>query len=120
MRRASLAVIALAVVAARGGAAQFAVEVRIGQARFGGVSQDTTSGTQDKPSGHPYRPTLWGLRVSSEFGRIGAAVTIHYAPASFAVEGDSIAVVFKRQMTLYEITPELTLRLVSTATGATL
>jgi len=86
-------------------AAQWGVSVELGVARFGGTSRDSAGATVG-----PYRPTTFGLRLDRTLGRARVAVDVLYAKTGLAADGQGVAVVQYGIGSLWEIAPEMSLR----------
>jgi len=86
-------------------AVQWGVSVELGVARFGGTSRDSSGATVG-----PYRPTTFGLRLDRSLGRARVAVDILHAKTGLAADGQGVAVVQYAIGSLWEIAPEMSLR----------
>src|SRR5438876_7692801 len=106
-----LAAVALA-VPGQAGAAQWGVSAEFGVARFGGTSRDSSGATVG-----PYRPTTFGLHLDRGSGRVRVGVGVLYAKTGLAAEGRGVAVVQNDIGSLWEIAPELSLRVARFGTG---
>src|SRR5207249_1141502 len=93
-------------------AAQWGVSLELGVARFGGTSRDSSGATVG-----PYRPTTFGLRLDRAVGFARVALGVLYAKTGLAAEGQSVAVVQYDLGSLWEIAPELSLRVARFGTG---
>ena len=96
----------------RTAAAQWGLAAEIGVARFGGSARDT-SGTVVGP----YRPTTVGLRVESGAGGVALALTVMYAKTGVAGERDGFAVVQYDAASLWDVAPQVSLRLARFGAG---
>ena len=93
-------------------AAQWGVSAEFGVARFGGTSRDSSGATVG-----PYRPTTFGLHLDRGSGRVRVGVGVLYAKTGLAAEGRGVAVVQNDIGSLWEIAPELSLRVARFGTG---
>ena len=93
-------------------AAQWGVSAELGVARFGGTSRDSSGATVG-----PYKPTTLGLRVDRAAGSARVALGVLYAKTGLAAEGQGVAVVQNDIGSLWEIAPELSLRVARFGTG---
>src|SRR5207302_9492163 len=93
-------------------AAQWGVSAESGVARFGGTSRDSSGATVG-----PYRPTTFGLHLDRGSGRVRVGVGVLYAKTGLAAEGRGVAVVQNDIGSLWEIAPELSLRVARFGTG---
>ena len=93
-------------------AAQWGVSAELGVARFGGTSRDSSGATVG-----PYRPTTFGLHLDRGSGRVRVGVGVLYAKTGLAAEGQGVAVVQHDIGSLWEIAPELSLRVARFGTG---
>ena len=93
-------------------AAQWSVSAELGVARFGGTSRDSAGATVG-----PYRPTTLGLRLERGSGRARVAVCLLYGETGLVAEGQGVAVVQQGIGSLWEIAPELSLRVARFGTG---
>jgi len=93
-------------------AAQWGVSAELGVARFGGTSRDSSGATVG-----PYRPTTFGLHLDRGSGRVRVGVGVLYAKTGLAAEGQGVAVVQNDIGSLWEIAPELSLRVARFGTG---
>lgn len=98
--------------APRVGAAQWGISAHLGVARFGGSSRDT-SGTRVGP----YRPTTLELRLDRALGPNRLAIAVVRAKTGLAGERGGVAVVQYDAASLWEITPQVSLRLARFETG---
>jgi hypothetical protein len=92
--------------------AQWGMTAEIGVARFGGSSRDTSGTTVG-----PYRPTTFELRVDGGLGATRMAVAVMYAKTGIAGEQPGLALVQYDIASLWEIAPQLSLRLARFGTG---
>jgi len=92
--------------------AQWGISAELGVARFGGTSRDSAGATVG-----PYRPTTYGLRLDRTLGRARVAVDLLYAETGVAGEGKGLAVVQYGIGTLWEIAPEVSLRVARFGAG---
>src|SRR5439155_1379097 len=93
-------------------AAQWGVSAELGVARFGGTSRDSSGATVG-----PYKPTTLGLRLDRPLGSARVALGVLYAKTGLAAEGRGVAVVQNDIGSLWEIAPELSLRVARLGTG---
>ena len=93
-------------------AAQWGVSAELGVARFGGTSRDSSGATVG-----PYRPTTFGLHLDRGSGRMRVGVGVLYAKTGLAAEGQGVAVVQNDIGSLWEIAPELSLRVARFGAG---
>ncbi len=93
-------------------AAQWGVSAELGVARFGGTSRDSSGATVG-----PYRPTTFGLHLDRGSGRVRVGVGVLYAKTGLAAEGQGVAVVQNDIGSLWEIAPELSLRVTRFGAG---
>ena len=93
-------------------AAQWGVSLELGVARFGGTSRDSSGATVG-----PYRSTTFGLRLDRAVGVARVALGVVYAKTGLAAEGQGVAVVQYDLGSLWEIAPELSLRVARFGTG---
>jgi hypothetical protein len=93
-------------------AAQWSVSLELGVARFGGTSRDSAGATVG-----PYRPTTYGLRLDRTMGRARVAVGVLHATTGLVAEGQGVAVVQYGIGSLWEIAPEVSLRVARFGTG---
>ena len=91
---------------------QWAIAADIGVARFGGTSRDSSGATVG-----PYRPTTFGLHLDRGSSRVRVGVGVLYAKTGLAAEGRGVAVVQNDIGSLWEIAPELSLRVARFGTG---
>jgi hypothetical protein len=96
----------------RVGAAQWGISADIGVARFGGSSRDT-AGTRVGP----YRPTTFELRVDRGAGATRVAIAVLYAKTGIAGERAGLAIVQYDVASLWEIAPQVSLRLMRFGSG---
>jgi hypothetical protein len=87
---------------------QWAIGFEVGSDRFWGSSAETADPHR---SFRPYRPTRLGLGLERRGERFGAALRLHYAGASLALEGGDAAVVVKGVFKHYQASPELVYRI---------
>lgn len=93
-------------------AAQWGVSAEIGVAGFSGTSRDSSGATVG-----PYRPTTFAVRVDREGGPLRVALTLLYAqPGLAGAQGDVLFVQYG-VVSLWEIVPEVSLRVVGFGTG---
>jgi hypothetical protein len=109
----TLLTVTLSAAAAVPLSAQWEISAEIGVARFGGSSRDST-GTRVGP----YRPTTLALRLGRGVGRARVALAVLRAKTGLAAEGPTLAVVQYDIGTLWEIAPEVSVRVASFGTGA--
>jgi hypothetical protein len=57
----------------------------------------------------PYRPTIVEVGVEHVGGRFGGELRLHYASSSLALEGDEAVAAIKDALTVYGITPSISL-----------
>lgn len=114
MRRLTKTVVLLALFTARAPAlsAQWGVSAEIGVARFGGTSLDSSGAAVG-----PYRPTTFALRLDWESGVVRVAVATLYARTGLAAERGGVAVVDYAGASLFEVGPEVSLRLARFGAG---
>ena len=108
---------ACALVVPARAAAQWCVTAEVGLARFGGTSLDTAAA--DPTSLRPSRPTLVALRLGRDLGAIGFALAVARAPTGLLETGPDLAIVVPDVMTLYEVAPEVAVRVARSSAGAT-
>lgn len=99
--------------------AEGGITVEAGWAGFAGTTRDSStpgSGTSARPS----RAARFGVRVAREFGRLGVALGFGYASTGLTEEGPDAAVVVHDLLTLYEIAPQVSLRVAHLSSGTTL
>ncbi len=96
----------------RVGAAQWGVSAYVGVARYGGSSRDT-SGTRVGP----YRPTTFELRLDRVVGTTRVAFTVLYAKTGIAGERAGLAVVQYDVASLWEVAPQVSLRVTRFGAG---
>ncbi len=94
--------------------AQWVLTAEVGAARFWGASAET-GGTG--PSFRPYRPTVFGVGVERQGGRLGWGVQLQYAGAGLALEGKDAVVALKGALDIYGVSPELTVLLKTLKSG---
>ena len=111
MLPAILACLGLA-VAAPHAEAQWSVSAELGVARFGGTTRDSAGATVG-----PYRPTTFGLRLERGLGGARVAVGVLHAETGLVAEGQGVAVVQYGIGSLWEIAPEISLRVARFGTG---
>ncbi len=87
--------------------AQWLLSAELGAARFWGASAEVGGG----PSFRPYRPTVLGVGLEHQGGRLGLGVRLQYASASLALEGKDAVAAVKGALDVYGIAPELTMLL---------
>ena len=107
-----LAVMALATAPGRGLRAQWGIAADVGVARFGGSSRDTSGTTVG-----PYRPTTFEVRVDRQLDATRVAIALMYAHTGIAGERGGLAVVQYDVASLWEIAPEVSLRVARFGTG---
>jgi hypothetical protein len=90
--------------ASREAPAQWALTAEIGAARFWGASAEIGGGGL---SFRPYRPTIFGLGIERQRGRLGLGVRLQYAGASLALEGKDALAAVKGALDIYGFSPEL-------------
>ena len=113
MRSASVILLALGFALGPGGAAaQWGVSAEIGVARFGGTSRDSAGTTVG-----PYRPTTFGVRLDRGNGLVRVALNVLYAEPGLAGERGDVAFVQYGAVSLWEIAPEIAVRLVRFGAG---
>jgi hypothetical protein len=113
MRMLAVASVAVGLAtAARPVAGQWSIGAEIGVARFGGSSRDSSGITVG-----PYRPTTFELRVDRGFGAARVALAVLYAKPGIAGEQPGIALVQYDLASLWEIAPQLSLRLARFGAG---
>ncbi len=94
------------VVEPRAVAAQWGVSAEIGAAWFSGTSRDSSGATVG-----PYRPTTFGVRLDRDLGAVRVALDVLYAAPALAGENGDVAFVQDGVLSLWEIVPEIGLRL---------
>jgi hypothetical protein len=92
--------------------AQWEIAGDIGVARFDGTSRDSAGATVG-----PYRPTTFGLRLDRTAGRARVGIDILYAKTGLAGEGQGVAMVQYGIGSLWEIAPQVSLRVARFGTG---
>ena len=93
-------------------AVQWGLSAEIGVAGFSGTSRDSSGATVG-----PYRPTTFGVRVDREAGRVRVALNLLYAqPGLAGKQGDALFVQYG-VISLWEIAPEVSLRVARFGTG---
>jgi hypothetical protein len=97
---------------ARVGAAQWGISAHLGVARFGGSSRDTAGTTVG-----PYRPTTLELRLDRAVGPTRLGIALVRAKTGIAGERAGVAVVQYDAASLWEITPQASLRLARFGAG---
>ena len=102
---ASLVMLGLA-VEPRTAAAQWGVSAEIGAAWFRGTSRDSSGATVG-----PYRPTTFGVRLDRDLGAVRVALDVLYAAPGLAGENGDLAFVQDGVLSLWEIVPEIGIRL---------
>ncbi len=107
-----LAVVTLATAPGRGLNAQWGIAADVGVARFGGSSRDTSGTTVG-----PYRPTTFEVRVDRQLDATRVAIAVLYANTGIAGERGGLAVVQYDVASLWEIAPEVSLRVARFGTG---
>jgi hypothetical protein len=100
--------------ASREAPAQWVLAAEIGAARFWGASAETGGSGR---SFRPYRPTIVGLGLEREARQLGWGVRLKYAGASLALEGNDAVSAVKGALNLYEVAPELSVRLKRLSSG---
>ena len=95
--------------------AQWGVAAEIGVARFGGSSRDTSGITVG-----PYRPTTFELRLDRGIGSARVALGVLRAKTGIAGEQSGLAIVQYDIASLWEITPQLSLRVARFGVGVDL
>jgi hypothetical protein len=93
-------------------AGQWGIALEIGVARFGGTSRNSSGATVG-----PYRPTTFGLRLDRSLGRARVTVGVLHAKTGLAADGQGVAVVQYGIGSLWEIAPEVSLRVARFGTG---
>lgn len=99
-------------VGPRAVAAQWGISAEIGVARFGGTSRDSSGATVG-----PYRPTTFGVRIDRDAGAARVALDVLYAAPGLAGENDDLAFVQYGVLSLWEIVPEIGLRVARFGAG---
>ena len=112
-RFATLAVVLLA-LGAPAATAQWLVGVTAGSQRFGSVAADTASGSRWAGI---TSSTVLGGRIERRFTRVAVAIDIAYGRAGFAVEDAEFALVAKDVFRLWEIAPEIGVRVAGADTA---
>src|SRR5947208_1957339 len=92
--------------------AQWGIAAEIGVARFGGSSRDTSGTTVG-----PYRPTTVELRLDRGRGFARVALALLYAKTGIAGEQPGLAVVQYDLASLWEVAPQVSLRLARFGAG---
>jgi len=92
--------------------AQWGISADIGVARFGGTARDSSGATVG-----PYRPMTFGLRLDRAVGSARLELGVLYAKTGLVAEGQGVAVVQYNLGSLWEITPEVSLRVARFGTG---
>jgi hypothetical protein len=98
----------------RAAASQWHVSAEIGVARFGGTSRDSAGARVG-----PYRPTTLGLRVDHELGAARIVLSATYAKTGLAGEHGGVAFVQYDVASLWEIAPEISVRVGRLGSGVT-
>jgi hypothetical protein len=100
--------------ASREAPAQWVLSAGVGAARFWGASAEIGG---SGPSFRPYRPTIFGVGLEHEGGRLGWGLRLQYAGASLALEGSDAVAAVKGALDVYGIAPELTVLLKTLGSG---
>jgi hypothetical protein len=108
----SLALLVLAAAPPRTLPAQWGVAAEIGVARFGGTSRDSAGIVVG-----PYRPTTFGLRLDRGFGAARVGMAVLYARTGLAGEQEGLVVVDYNAASLWEVAPEVSIRLARFGAG---
>ena len=93
-------------------AVQWGLSAEIGVAGFSGTSRDSSGATVG-----PYRPTTFGVRVDREAGRVRVALNLLYAQPGLAGKQGNALFVQCGVISLWEIAPEVSLRVAHFGTG---
>jgi hypothetical protein len=108
----AIVVMSLAAAPWRGLPAQWGMAADLGVARFGGSSLDTSGTTVG-----PYRPTTFEVRLDRQLGATRVAVAVLYAKPGIAGERGGVAIVQYDVASLWEIAPEVSLRVARFGAG---
>lgn len=109
------AAILVSAVWCRSASGQWALTSEVGATRFWGASLDNEG---NHTSFRPYRPTTFGLGVERQTGRYTAALHVHYAAASLALEGPEAIISAEGVFTIVSISPELAVRIATLGSGS--
>ncbi len=93
-------------------AAQWGVSAEIGVAQFSGTSRDSGGATVG-----PYRPTTFAVRFDRGDGPVRVALDVLYAEPGLAGEQGDVAFVQYGVVSLWEIAPQVALRLARFGAG---
>ena len=85
--------------------AQWTVSAGVRSSRFSGAAVEP--GTDR--SLLPYRPTMVEVGLAHAGGRFGGELRLHYASSSLALEGDEAVAAIKDALSVYGITPAITI-----------
>jgi len=96
-------------------AGQWSLAVEATASYYDGVSRDSGA---DPTAFRPHHPTSVGLRVDRRFGRLGFGFGASLATADLIAENSSIGAILKDALDLFEVAPEVALRLGHTGPGA--
>src|SRR5438034_6041746 len=94
------------------GAAQWSLSADVGVAYFGGTSRDSSGATVG-----PYRPTTFAVRVDHGDGPVRFGLHVLYAEPGLAGKQGDLAFVQSGVLSLWEIVPQVAVRVVRFGTG---
>ena len=94
------------------GAAQWSLSADVGVAYFGGTSRDSSGATVG-----PYRPTTLAVRVDHGDGPVRFGLHVLYAEPGLAGKQGDLAFVQSGVLSLWEIVPQVAVRVVRFGTG---
>ena len=94
------------------GAAQWSLSADVGVAYFGGTSRDSAGATVG-----PYRPTTLAVRVDHGDGPVRFGLHVLYAEPGLAGKQGDLAFVQSGVLSLWEIVPQVAVRVVRFGTG---
>ncbi len=96
------------------GQTSWGVSPEIGLARFTGHAHSITGA---ETSGHPSGASTWGVRLDRNASKVRFAVGLLYASMGVVFEDDQITAGIKHALTLFEITPEVSLTAIRLGQG---
>lgn len=86
---------------------------------LGGGAEGMSDG--DEITLRPHRPTLYAIRVERIGNRFGYGVALRYARPALGFEGTDVSIIDRGlPLTLYEVAPEVSVRVAGAAAGASL
>lgn len=104
--------IVIACAVARPAAAQWHLTAEVASSRYSGSSRGIAAAEEGR-SFRPHRPTMVAFRLDRDWDKVGVGIALGYAAPGLALEGDEGAIVINDVMTVFDVAPEVSVRLFS-------